>query len=508
MDTTPSDPAPAAAPPTIADGERRLHPWSWLFVLISKLRPMLFPILVLLFLGRGEKWELFGALGAVALSVYALVYSFGFRYRIGRDSLLVREGIFSRTERHVPFARIQNIVQHRNLLHRLFAVTELRLESAGGNKPEAVMSVISAAEAKLIEQVLRGRSESNEAGEAVHDASPTLHHADLGEIVRYGLCSNRGAIVVGAGFAAASQMQFWESADFEELSQSLFGSLLSAVGWVGGWQSTALAIALGVLVMAVALKLLSVVMCVLSHYDFRLDLEDQRIGTQAGLLTRSHASANLSKVQRIIVSQPWLARRMQRKGLSCEVASGQQADPNNSNHRLSDLVPMGTEAEVTNVLQQVAPRLVPDNLQWRCLHPRAWRRRLLPSVLILSALTPPAMLIIGPWALLAWVLLVSLAVLEARGWAKFAGYAFDGELFAFRAGWLSRSWAVASVDKGQTLVFKQSPFDRRHGMASVRLDTAGASSGFDLKVPYLSFAEAQTLFAQSSRAVASSPAVS
>lgn len=506
MATTPSDPASGEKPGSpIDNGERRLHPFSWLFVLITKLRPMLFPILVLLFLGRGERWELFGALGAVALSVYSLVYSFSFRYRIGRDALLVREGIFSRTERHVPFSRIQNIVQHRNLLHRLFAVTELRLESAGGNKPEAVMSVISAAEAKLIEQTLRGGSNDSEQSSAIEEIGTALHHAKLGEILRFGLSSNRGAIVVGAGFAAASQMQFWEAPQFKQLGQTLFGSLLSAVGGFGGWLSTALAIALGLLAMAIVLKLLSILMCLLSHYDFRLVREDERIGTVAGLLTRSHASANLSKLQRIIISQPWLARRMGRQGLTCEIASGQQAELNDSNHRLSYLVPMGTEAEVASVLAQVAPGLHPDRLTWQPLHPRAWRRRLLPSVLLLSVLLPLGLFFLGAWVWAAWLALVCLSVVEARRWAEFAGYAFDGELFAFRAGWLSRSWTVARVEKGQSLILKQSPFDRRHAMASVRMDTAGASSSsFALKVPYLSYDEALRLFNLSSRAVAAS----
>lgn len=507
MATTPSesDPEgslePNAAPPD--DGERRLHPFSWLFVLINKLRPMLFPVLLLLFLGRGERWELYGLLGALVLSLYSLAYSFSFRYRIGRDSLVVREGIFNRTVRDIPFARIQNIVQNRNLLHRLFAVTELRLESAGGAKPEAVMSVISAKEARLLERLLHGRGAVGDESGSESASSTVLHAAELGEVIRYGLSSNRGAVLVGAVFAAGWQLQLWESLQFGTAMRWAFGSLASALGGVGDWLATLLTGIIVVLSMMVLLKALSVLMCVLSHYGFRLELDGERIGTRSGLLTRRHASANLSKLQRVLLSQSWLARRMGRLGLKCEVAAGSHSDGQSSNHRLSMLVPLGTVEQISAVLEKVAPQLNPDQLQWVPLHPLAWQRRLRPSVIVVSLLTLPAAWNFGPWVAALWPPIVTLLTLEARGWARYAGYACNERVFAFRAGWLTRHWTVASIGKGQAVLLKQSPFDRRHKMASVRLDTAGVSpTSFALQIPYLSADQAQALFDATSRAIA------
>ena len=52
---------------------------------------------------------------------------------------LVREGLLDRTQRHIPFARIHNISQQSQFFHRLLGVTVLRLDSAAGGKPEAVI---------------------------------------------------------------------------------------------------------------------------------------------------------------------------------------------------------------------------------------------------------------------------------------------------------------------------------------------------------------------------------
>lgn len=501
MATTPSEPLPPA--PDAVDQERRLHPFSWLFVLIARLRPFVIPLLVLLFFGRGEQWELYGIIGAVALSLYSLIYSFSFRYRIGKDQLLVREGIFSRTERHIPFARIQNIVQHRNLLHRLFAVTELRLESAGGSKPEAVMSVIRSAEAKQLERLLRGKVAEVDADEADSDSGHTLHQADLSEILRYGLSSNRGAVVVGAAFAAGWQFQFWESSQFGDAIRWLFGSTGTLLDAFGGWLHTLLTGVAVVVLLALVLKALSVLMCLLSDYGFRLDLDEQRVATEAGLVNRRHASANLGKLQRLLLSQSWLARRMGRVHLQCEVASGAEDDGFSDNHRMSTLVPLGTHAEVTAVIKALAPELDPDGLQWRPIHPRAWRRRLWPSLIVASIVAVPVSWLFGFWGPALWTLVAALLVLEARGWARYAAYACTDRIFAFRAGWLTRHWTVAAIGKGQAVLLQQSPFDRRQQMAGVRLDTAGVSAtSFTLQIPYLDVDQARKLFDASCRAVA------
>src|SRR5688500_5606810 len=116
MATTPSEP-PAAAHggPAAAMEWSRLHPLSWLFAMIGQLRLLVVPLVVLLVLGQGDWWELMAVAGAVGVGVASWVRSFGFRYRLTDDALVVREGVLHRTERHVPFARVQYVVQRRKI---------------------------------------------------------------------------------------------------------------------------------------------------------------------------------------------------------------------------------------------------------------------------------------------------------------------------------------------------------------------------------------------------------
>jgi putative membrane protein len=131
---------------------------------------------------------------------------------------------------------------------------------------------------------------------------------------------------------------------------------------------------------------------------------------------------------------------------------------------------------------------------WRPLHPRAWRRLFVVPCAIAGGIAALLTWRYGPAGLLV-LATIPLLVLRARLWARHAGYAEAGGLVATRIGWLNRSWAFTEIRKLQSLRLTASPLDRRHGMITVWLDTAGASSRDGvLRIPFLPAAEARGLY--------------
>jgi putative membrane protein len=163
-------PLPASLP---AGGEdHRLHPWSWLFVLLMQLRHYFLPLVALLVFGqRGDRdpmWAQLIPLSAIAALVLVSVLQYlSYRYRIGSDAITVRSGLLARNRREIPFARIHNVEVRQNPLHRLFGVAELRLESAGGVRPEAEMRVLKLDQALALERLVRQRGQAPQAADAV-----------------------------------------------------------------------------------------------------------------------------------------------------------------------------------------------------------------------------------------------------------------------------------------------------------------------------------------------------
>lgn len=504
--TTPTEPSGPPPPPAGDDQVRRLHPMSWLFVLLQQLKQFVVPLVVLVFLGRGDRYQLWPLLAVGGFAVVAVWRYLTFRYRITADSVVIDSGLLERSRRQVPFSRIHNVALHQSLLHRLFDVAEVRLESAGGDKPEAQMRVLRMADAVALEAVVRRRGAAPAAAGEVDADAASAREADgrvllalpVGEIVRLGLISNRGMIVVGGAMAALWQFDSLLPDDVfdrgEEAARAFFGSHQFDVA------QYALAVAAVVIGAMALLRAFSVVLALLQYWGFRLEEHGRRLTVERGLLTRLRTSAPRRRIQSWTLREGVLHRWFGRRTL--EVDSAVAGDENRQRRGMRELAPIAAPASCDGLVRHLLPGTAWPPARWQPLHPRAWWRLALPGAVFACVLAAALCWRFGPWGL-AGLLWLPWAVFVARQHARRAGYAVEGQLVGARSGWWSRHWRFAELDKLQALELRQSPLDRRLGMATLWLDTAGASS--PLRMRYLPLGEARTLYARLGREVARRP---
>ncbi|SDD92142.1 PH domain-containing protein [Aquimonas voraii] len=501
-----------------AEQDRRLHPLSWLFVLLGSLRQFALPLIAFVVFGqRADEDELwFQAMGLAAgllLTLGAVARYYTYRFRIERGVLVVRSGLLSRNLRQIPLTRIQNVALKQGLLHRALGVADVRLESAvGGGTPEAQMQVLSLADAAALEAVVQaaGAANSTSAGEVAGNAAlasvrpaaasegQTLLGLDTAELVKLGLTSNRGLVLGAVGFGAFAQF------GGEGFGRTIANTAEAGVEYAGqlglGWpQWLLLGFVLLLAFLAVA-RAVAVLLVVLQFHGFRLVESAGSLGVEQGLLTRLRMRAPLAKIQRWTVYDSLLHRFFDRRSVRVETAALQAV---NEQQALSDVIPIAAPTQVDALIERWLPDIDWGGWTWQPLHPRAWRRVLFPSLLLIGGLTALAALRFGPSALLLPVLLLPLAVLRARGLAKRCGWVLTDRVLAWRSGWLDRHVSFAEVHRLQGLRLSQSPFDRRHGMATLYADTAGSSPfTHQLELRYLPEAEARALFAELSRRIA------
>ena len=133
-----------------------LHATSLVFDLIAHVRSYLFPLV-------------FGVVGAANGNVYFLIFSgvlfipavlrsafryFTLRYRIEDAHFYVDQGLIFRKTRTIPVNRIQNIDLTQNVLHRIFKVAEVKVETASGTEAEAVLRVLSMEEVDTLRKAI------------------------------------------------------------------------------------------------------------------------------------------------------------------------------------------------------------------------------------------------------------------------------------------------------------------------------------------------------------------
>jgi putative membrane protein len=494
---TPRDDALDALP---RDGlEHRLHPLSWLFVLVASLKQYILPLLVLLFAGRGAsgRHELWGLLAVGVLALASLLQYFTYRYRLRGDGIVIRSGWLHRSVREIPFARLHNVNLHQSLLHRLVGVAEVRLESAGGAKPEAQMRVLRMDQALALEALVRQRGPAADT-QAADEPTPPLLALPVGELVRLGLIDNRGMLLVAAGFGALAQaggdlfdliVERWGRVAFGWLSDRVGAHLQDSVLGVG------LAAASLVLLALAAIRLLSVLLAIVQYHGFTLREHDGRITVERGLLARSRASAKRRRIQAWALHEGVLHRWFGRRSLRVDTATGRRGEQD-GRHGLKDLAPIAPPATCDALVHHFLPGAGWGALDWQPLHRHAWRRIAVPGTVALLAACAALCWRFGPWGA-AVLALLPLQLWRAMHIARACGWACNDRLVAWRTGWLSRRWHFAELGKLQALRLSRSPLDRRLGMASLLLDTAGASPfGAPLHLRHLPLDAARALSAR------------
>ena len=485
--------------------ELRLHPLSWLFELFNVLKQFIVPLLFLLFAGRSNSYEFWGLVGIAFMVPLAIARYYTFRYQINDDHLIIRSGLIHKTVSNMAFTRIQNVTLHQGILHRIMQVAEVRLETGGGEKEEGRMRVLGIAQAKQLQNIIRGHETLNKSTPDSSIQSDETEHSLLTlsnrELIKLGLISNKGMILVAAAFGASMQFDHaiptkiiksagkWLWNHSSELSQNSFLSY-----FLGGL--TVLLVAL------IIVRIISIIQAILHYYGFELSQQDERLSIQRGLLNRFSGSLPRSRIQAWTLEQSFLQRRFHRFALRVDAAArgGDKSEHLESHWQLA---PIADEQHIETIVDSVIPAGSWPISIWQPLHPNAWKREFKKPAYFL--LIPTVILAYWAWQF-AIIMLLAYPWLwiQSKQWAKHAGYSYNKGIIAVREGWIKKHWRFAEVRKIQAVYIKQSPFDRKYGMATLFCDTVNAGS-FEppLAIRYLPFDEAVSLHNELSRVIAS-----
>lgn len=480
----------------------RVHASSWLFGLSNAIKQMVLPLIALLFFNaRDDAPGPFGPwivpVLLAALFIRALWNQWTFRYGFSPTGLVIRQGLFFRNVRRIEYARIENIDTERGLLHRLLGVAEVRVQTSTGGKPEALIRVLDLAAVQEMRTRVFSESKPSETAVAAPSEN-TLLHLPVGELVRHGLIDNRGMILVAAAFGVLHETGVFVL-NKTLLDQVLGSSPAAGLAALGLMMQIALG-AFTVLSVIIAVRLLSVVLAIVTFYDFTLTRAQGDLRARYGLLTRIALTLRTRRIQAVHQTESLLHRWFKRVSLDVDLAGdgggGDDGERNDSRMKTRWLAPVCEASAAPQLIAAALPTLdwntVPD---WQPLasgaRGRIFRKSLAWAVLIL---TGPAIWYLRESAVVVVLSLIPLAWMHAHLYVKHTRWALAQDAVLYRSGWLTRRLTIVPRDRVQTLSIEASPFDRRSRMANLYVDTAGSSSmSAGIRIRYLATDVAERL---------------
>jgi putative membrane protein len=384
---------------------------------------------------------------AVAVSVISWLVT-GYHV-VGRE-LRIYDGVLVRRARAIPLERLQAVEVVRPLLARLAGLAELRLEVVGGGKTEAPLAFLTVAEAATLRERLLAlavragapaasppspppatefpaESPAEAPAEALAEtrteaeppAEPPAEHP-LHRVV------NREVVI---SQLLTPQMMFLPFAIALTTTQYLFDTAWSLV------------VMLSMLVAVVGV-ILQPVRQIMSHWNFRLALQEPATGQRDpglrirhGLTETRSQTVPLHRIQALRVTWPLLWRR--RRWLHAQLhVAGFAATTQPSISSSNQLLPVGDLASARRLAAVVMPEL---------------------DLTALPLTTPPKRA--------RWVAPIRQPIL---------GAAMTDRVFAARDGRVTRRLVIVPYAPIQSVRVVQGPLQRLLDLATVHVDTAGS----------------------------------
>lgn len=370
---------------------------------------------------------------------------------IEADELRVDTGVISRQSRRIRIDRLQGVDIVQPFVARLLGLAELRMDVAGGSSREGSLAYLSLAEAHRLKDLLLARRDELGAGGAPAPAPSGEAAAVEGEAAPgpTPLPAPRASVAerqiarVDLSTLLVSILLSGETITLVLVSLGLFAAFAGTGQWLGFSAMVPVLLGFGLALF----RRFSV------NYGFTVSETPAGMQVRRGLFGVSSQTIALSRVQGVLVTEPWLWRRLGWARLDVSIA-GYGSGMDNDGPAPSTVLPVGDRRVVHALARHVLQGLDPEAVEVRPVPRRA-----------------------------RW--------LDPVGY-RFLGVGTDERLVVSREGRFGRRTHAAPQERVQSLRITQGPVQRRLGLADVHVDSPPGPTS--VRARHRDAAEARRLF--------------
>ncbi|MBO9128820.1 PH domain-containing protein [Bacillus sp. 165] len=222
------------------------------------------------------------------ISIGSIISWKRFLYEIQTDQLSVEYGLFMRKRRFIPKERIQSIQEAEDIIHRIFGLVKLQIETAGGSgEPEVVLGAVTREQAEKIRKELSHHFLYKDTEEEVQ-ASPFSFRLSPKELLFFSATSGGVGIALSAVVGLYLQID-----DYVHIS-------LNVASFVA--QTTSFYI-MAICLLAVSVWIIGILILYQKYYDFQVIRKDADLIITRGLIEKRKLIIPLQRIQAVKVEE-------------------------------------------------------------------------------------------------------------------------------------------------------------------------------------------------------------
>ncbi|SFE35122.1 PH domain-containing protein [Alteribacillus iranensis] len=445
---------------------KKLHATSIPITFITRVKEFIIPLFLSFFAGGAgssfsfSRW-LFPAI-LLSLFIYSVVYWLSFRYRMEDDELRIKQGILVKKNRFIRKDRVQSVDITTGIVHRLFGVCKVKIETAGGGtEPEVELVSISLTEAESLKRRL-GNGERTDDSKEEQEEEPftsTFRYRVPGRlIVASGLTSGKVGLVFSAAAALLSQVDQFIPQQFYE----------KTVGTLVAFSTAALIIIF--LTIAVVAWGISVIITFFQYGNFEISKTEQELTIERGILERRQLTLQLERITSVrYVTNP-IRQLFGMWAIYVDSAGGGSKEENLS----TILLPLGTKKDISYVMEHLLPEAqFPDHINK--LPKVAARRYIFRTSILWWVLAVPFLF----WVPNGWLYLLVPIFFTYFGWQRYkdSGCLFNDAHCILQTRHVNLSCNVLPKRRIQSLTNSQSLFQEPKKLYSLSAQILATSGG-------------------------------
>ncbi|MEM9544697.1 MAG: PH domain-containing protein [Bacteroidota bacterium] len=447
-------------------------------VLIGSIWPLL---LVFIFKDGNSKssyWMFFLIAAAFLGMIYSIINYFRYYFYLNKEELVIESGVLKRSKLNVPFDRIQTINFEQNLIHRVFNVVRLKIDTAGSAKAEFQFHAIDQSTANQLRNMLLAKrnaatksddKETTQSAQIEDTRYKTIMQLSLTDLIKAGAVENHlrsGAIIL------AFLYWIWQSLDDAQMNidQQVGETVTSQIG-------TGLYLIMVLVVVFFILSfIVSMVRMVFTNYDLKFMRSKNGFKINAGLFTKKDVSALDHKIQVISWGDNPLKKLIGIKDLRLKQASSIVL-----NKRTSIRVPSCSEAHVNLVRDTLYGKESFKEIDFHPIDKRYfYRNGGILTLIFAAAISTFCYFQLFLQASVAGVIAFFVVLTFYLSYRK-KRYGFNSEMLVIRGGAYGDKTEILPIYKIQSLSRKQTPYQRRNNLANLVIHTAAGK----VAIPYI-----------------------
>lgn len=383
------------------------------------------------------------------------------KYCLDDDAFHLKEGIFNKSKRTIPFNKIENINEHTSFFHRLTGTTSIIFETGmKGDEAAVEFDIVSRAQANGLKERVTTKKETEES-----DA--TLETKEKAE--REVHFRARKKDLLKASFTSLSFLFFLPLvASFYSKLDDIFGVEEDAEGLVAFLLQSGWLIATIVFLVILVSIVFGISRTFLKYGGFEIATDSDRIYIQKGVLDATKFSISKHRVQAIEIHQTMTKRLL---GLAeVKLTSVGEARSDEEQLESNSLYPFLPVHRAYEIIEEILPTYQVTEKMNHLPKASLWIRLMRPSFLWIIGTSvvwyfKPDILNV-PWWVLSLILLLIVSVIRYFDY-KNTKYTLNEAFVQFKTGGLSTSLFVTKRSKVIEISINRGFIQKRFRLASV-----------------------------------------